>query len=74
MRIAALPAGMVPLREQAKARGEELPIGAMARDLRARGYQLVDTYPDYAVLEASEESPTGFVLRFDMCPEYALAY
>lgn len=50
----ATPGGYPSIVEQAAARGEPVPVGARARDLRARGYRVPAIVSDYHEVVAEE--------------------
>lgn len=58
--VTPLRAGITPVREQAASRGEPVPVGKTANELRDFGYQLDDDVPGHAVLMEVAESPTGY--------------
>lgn len=64
--------GRRPLSEQAKERGEPMPVGKSIAWLREAGWDCDDDWPDYGCIVESAESPTGYAVAFN--PVFALAY
>lgn len=66
--------GIPPISEQAKQRGVPVPVGATVRQLIGENYIVDPTWPLDAVLRASTESPTGYVITTHRVAAYALAH
>jgi len=79
MAIKPLKEGRESIAAQAARRGADVPVGSTVEELRNMGYDVDPDWPFCAVLEASDDSPTGYCIRFSVSykshhGEYALAY
>jgi hypothetical protein len=53
---------VTPIRDQAAARGEPVPVGKTTAEIRSMGYEVRDDVAEFAVLVEELESPTGYVV------------
>ncbi len=78
MAIQPLREGRESIAAQAARRGADVPVGSTVEELRNMGYDVDPDWPISAVMEASNDSPAGYCIKFPQQVSfhdgYALAY